>query len=354
MMKMVTKIIWMFIAIVSLMLSLKAPAPSAPVDPVTEPTENVFMTTYGNTQISAHRLGGDNAPENTLAAVKDCLENAEENPFDYFEMDVQLTRDDEIVVYHSLYLDELSDAAEHFGKENTTVFSKTYAELRELNLGEYFKDNDGNKPYQGLRGDDIPEDVKISKVEEIIDYIETAAPGKYMYTLEIKYPHPWAPTMVDKLVALLEERGMLDRVIIGSFWPDVNDYIVRKYDGKVNRAAGVFEIVDLYASYMRDLELNPDEIKYSVLQLPYYNDELPLSDVFDDTPYIVKLVGKFATADFIAYCHKYNLAVQFWTINGEDDMLNLRLAGADAIMSDRPDRANRVYNTYPIDEPFNR
>lgn len=338
-------------ALVSLVIPLKNPTPKAPEVPVTVQTSNPFMSTYGNTQISAHRLGKGNAPENTVAAVRACLDEAESVPFDFFEMDLQITKDGELVVYHSLFLDEVSDSAEHFGRKNTTVFSKTYAQLRELNMGEFFVYN-GTAPYKGLRGDDIPDEIRISKLTEIVDYIENEAPGKYKYTMEIKYPHPWAPEMVDKLYTILKDRDMLDRVIVASFWPDVNDYITRKYDGKMIRAAGVFETMALYTHFKLDDEIDTSKLKYSVLQLPFYNDDLPLSGMFGTDPVRVKLIGNLGSADFIAYCHKYNIAIQFWTINGQADMLELRLAGADAVMTDHPDRVYTNYQRFSIDEPL--
>lgn len=345
------RIIRIIMALVSLIIPLKNPTPKAPENPVTAQTSNPFMSTYGNTQISAHRLGKGNAPENTLAAVRACLDDAQNNPFDFFEMDLQITKDGELVVYHSLYLDEVSDSAEHFGKKNTTVFSKTYAQLRELNMGESFRYN-GETPYKGLRGEDIPDEIRISKLTEIVDYIESEVPGEYRYTMEIKYPHPWAPKMVDKLYTILKERDMLDRVIVASFWPDVNDYITRKYDGKIIRAGGVFEAMALYTHYKLGDKIDTSKLKYSVLQLPFYYDDMPLSDLFGNDPKRIKLIGNIGSADFIAYCHKYNIAVQYWTINGQTDMLELRLAGADAVMTDHPDRVNSVYGRFSIDEPL--
>ncbi len=301
-----------------------------PVSPVTEQTENQFMSTYGNTQISAHRLGKGNAPENTMMAVKECLNLAEKYTVDYLEMDLQITKDGELVVYHSLYLDEKSNSAELFGKKNTTVFSKTYNELRGLNMGEYFQKN-GKYPYRGLRGNDIPDDLKITKIEDIFDYVESVAPGKFKYTVEIKYPHPWAPKMIDKLYNILKERNLTDRVIVASFWPDAQYYLIKNYTGKLYRSAGPFEIFKLYKSYLTDEHIDKNDITYSVLQIPYYEDD----------GYF--FIGNFGKSDFVEYAHKYGIAVQYWTVSSVQDMLDLRTIGADAIMTDHVDRASKTY-----------
>ncbi len=287
-----------------------------------------FLPDYGDMLVAAHRTGKGNAPENTLMSIKSCLE-AENYNIDIFEMDLQLTSDGELVLYHSLYLDENSDAAEHFGKNNITVFSKTYAQLRELNMGEKFKS--GNKyPYAGLRGDDIPEDLRIVSAADAFDCIEKAGEGKYRYIVEIKYPTPWAPSMVDKLYKLLEERGMADRVIVGSFWPDVAKYIDRHYSGKLLRSAGPFEIIDFYGSYTRNEQLNKEDIKFMALQLPYYEDDGRFT------------VGNLGKTEFIEYAHKYGISVQYWTVNNTTDMADLRRGGADVIMTDYPGRAYDV------------
>ena len=286
-------------------------------------TGDYFLPDYGETLVAAHRSGKGNAPENTLAAVKNCLQS-DERP-DIFEMDIQLTKDDELVLYHSLWVDEKSDAAEHFGHKNIPVFSKTYAELRELNFAETFK-KDGVYPYAGLRGDDIPDDVKIVKVADVFDTIEAAAPGQFRYIVEIKYPFPWAPKMVDKLYDILSERNMTDRVIIGSFWNDVGHYIDNHYAGKLMRSANPFEIVDFYGCAMRNEELKKEDIKFMSLQMPYY---------WDDGLLLVANLGKTKLID---YAHKYDISVQYWTVDKPEDAETLIYNGADVLMSDHPER----------------
>ena len=292
-------------------------------------TGNYFLPDYGDTLVAAHRSGKGNAPENTLAAVKNCLQS-DERP-DIFEMDIQLTKDGELVLYHSLWVEEKSDAEEHFGHKYIPVFSKTYDELRELNFGETFK-KDGEYPYAGLRGDDIPDDVKIVKVEDVFDTIEAAAPGEFRYIVEIKYPHPWAPKMVDKLYNILSERNLTDRVIIGSFWNDVGHYIDNHYAGKLMRSANPFEIVDFYGCAMRGDELNREDIKFMSLQMPYY---------WDDGILLVSNLGK---TKFIDYAHKYGISVQYWTVDKPEDAETLIYNGADVLMSDHPERIYDILN----------
>ncbi|MBR5428586.1 MAG: hypothetical protein IK118_09580 [Clostridia bacterium] len=287
-------------------------------------TGEYFLPDFGNPLISSHRSGKGAAPENTLMAIKSNLIYADSGSA-IMEMDVQLTKDGQIVLYHSLYLDEKSDSAEYFGRKNTCVFMKTYDELRGLNLGEYFKVGD-EYPYQGLRGDDIPDEIRITRLSDVFACIEAEAPGVFRYIIEVKYPHPWAPKIVDGIYELIKQYDMADRVIVASYWPDVTDYIDNHYRGEIQRSANPFEIVDFYGCYTRNDDLSKEDFKYMALQMPYYHKDGKL------------LVSNLGKASFIDYAHKYGLSVQYWTIDRVDDAQYLTSVGADLLMTNYPER----------------
>ena len=313
--------------------TLSPPPAEEPQNPNVN-TGDYFRPDYGHTLISSHRSGKGAAPENTLLAIKSNLIYAETGSA-VIEMDVQLTKDGEIVLYHSLYLDEMSNSAEVFGRKNTTVFSKTYEELRQLNMGEYFKTEDGY-PYQGLRGDAIPDDIRITRLADVFACVEAAAPGRFRYIVEVKYPHPWAPKLVDGIWDLIEQYDMADRVVAASFWPDVSKYIDRHFAGRMQRSANPFEIVDLYGCYTRGDDLSNEDFKYTALQMPYYWENGKLK------------VGNLGRAGFIDYAHKYGLSVQYWTIDRPDDARALAAAGADLLMTNYPDRIREAL--YPTED----
>lgn len=312
--------------IIAGLMCLSSFTPPTPEDPtvLNKDTGNYFLPDYGNTLISSHRSGKGAAPENTLMAItSNMVYAASESAI--IEMDVQLTKDGEIVLYHSLFLEEMSDSEEYFGHKYVPVFAKTYDELRNLNMGEYFKQDD-EYPYQGLRGDDIPDDIRITALKDVFACIESQHPGKFRYIIEVKYPHPWAPKIVDGIYDMMKEYDMADRVILASFWPDVSYYIDKNYAGEIQRSANPFEIVDFYGKYTRNEDLSETEIKFFTLQLPYYWDEGLL------------LVANLGKASFIDYAHKYGISMQYWTINKPEDARALAAAGADLLMTDYPDR----------------
>lgn len=56
------------------------------------------------------------------------------------------------------------------------------------------------------------------------------------------------------------------------------------------------------------------------------------------TDYTVNL----GTSRLVNYAHKHDIAVQYWTINDPDEMTYLQSIGADAIMTDVPDKGAQV------------
>ena len=53
-----------------------------------------------------------------------------------------------------------------------------------------------------------------------------------------------------------------------------------------------------------------------------------------------------ATEHFVNTAHRHNLAVHYWTIDDEADMLHLIEIGADGIMTNYPHRLQAVYDAY--------
>src|SRR5699024_1955117 len=88
--------------------------------------------------VVAHRGGMGLAPERTVAA----FDKASEFNVDGFEVDVRMTKDEEIVVFHAAYVDRTSNGP---GR----VSNMTLDELRALAFGYHFRDVEGNHPFRG-------------------------------------------------------------------------------------------------------------------------------------------------------------------------------------------------------------
>ena len=303
-----------------------APLPRTEPTVKNKDTGEFFLPDYGNTLVAAHRMGKSLAPDNTMLAVKRCLESSRQP--DVIESDVQITSDGELVLYHDLFLEKRSDSEKVFGRKYVTTFSKTYAELRKLNMGEKYETG-GEHPYAGLQGDDLPDDLRIPKVADMFDYVESVAPGQFRYILEIKFPFPWAPKIINKLYKILDERDLTDRVIVASFWPDVSYYIDLRYSGKMMRSANPLEVLDFYGCFKRNVDLSNEEFPFMALQMPYY---------WDDDRLMLANLGQTA---FIDYAHKYGISVQYYTLSRTEDIQGLGIGGADLLMTDSP---NKVFS----------
>lgn len=288
---------------------------------VTDTARNPYIVPTGKTMISAHRSGGGIAPENTLRAFKNCVES-ESFSVDIFEFDLHITKDGQLILLHDDNFDRTSNSEEVFGREGVLPSEKTYDELLTLNLGEHFTTDSGETPYQGLRGDEIPEDLKVVRLQDIFDYLEPY--GHYSFIIEIKDGDDLGRRAADALYAVLKEYDMLSRAVVGTFHGEISAYMDETYPDML-RSAGIREVVDFYFSSLLGIEHADDYYKFAALQIP-------------DDDYVFNL----GTSRLVNYAHKYNIAVQYWTINDPEDIQWLASIGADAIMSDNPDMAYSV------------
>jgi glycerophosphoryl diester phosphodiesterase len=144
-------------------------------------SENKFV------HICGHRGYSIAAPENSLSA----LEAAKEAGATTCEIDIVLTKDEEIVVCHDLSLERISNG-------HGLIANKTVEEIQGLDAGSWFSEEFANEPIPTLR--------------ETLEY----ARGNLGLVIEIK-ERQRVDKLIEKLGVLLEETGMLEDVIIISF-----------------------------------------------------------------------------------------------------------------------------------------
>lgn len=290
-------------------------------EPEAYPVTNQYITELGETDILAHRAGKRLFPQGTMMAFEGCI-NSEKFKTDFFEFDVQLTKDEELIILHDETLDEVSNAAEHFGKTDNYPADYTYEELSELNMGEYFKNADGIALYQGLRGDDIPDNLRILTARDALTYVENN--GDYYYSIEIKIGGEAGVRAADILYGILTDMNLLDKVIVASFDKDVILYLEEAYPD-ICRTAYNVEAAGLFFDALFGIERPDGYYKFDVLQVP-------------PDRYIVNM----GTSRLVNYAHKNNIAVMYWTINDTEKMKFLQSIGADGIITDAPDAAYDV------------
>lgn len=300
--------------------------PNTPVETFPD-SANPYITEYLSPDIAAHRSGAGVAPQNTMMAFENIVENAHGNGVTTLEFDVQITADGELILHHDLTYDSTSNAVEEFGRENVYVSSLTYEEARVLNMGENFK-ADGEYPYRGLRGDEIPDNLRVVRCDDVIDYVEANAAGEYNYVIEIKSMGANGRKAADKLYEIIVSRGMQDKVIWSTFDPTLSAYMKSNYS-EIARTADAIEAIQFYFYFRMGWDLSDVNPTYVALQIPYG------SSAFDN---IINL----GTREMINYAHSYDIALQYWTINDEDEARTLVENGADCIMTDYPQTVYEV------------
>lgn len=291
--------------------------------PLKEEMTNPFIKTE-KTFVSAHRSGADIAPENTMMAFQYCVQNENFN-VDTFEFDLHITKDNKLILLHDDTLDRTTNAKDEFGYEKVKPSEKTFEELKVLNFGENFETPDGKYPYRNLRGNDIPENLKVVLLEDVLDYLESN--GDFTYIIEIKDKGENGFKAADELYRILTERKLLQKVVFGTFNGDVTKYVDDNYPDML-RSSSIVEVVLFYLAAAYNIDLNEGFYKFDALQIP-------------TNQYGILMLG---SERVINYAHRHNLAVQYWTINEEDEIKRLSEIGADCIMSDVPDLAYDVIN----------
>lgn len=272
----------------------------------------------GTPAICAHRAAGGLFPENTMAAISYCASESAPR-IDYIEFDLRLSSDGVPMLIHDASPARSSDLQDVFGRSDIYVSQLTCAQLRQLNFGAKFTAPDGSMPYAGLKGDDVPEDLRILTFDNMLDFLEAHRGFKYIVECKDKGDH--GCHAVDLVCRRLLERHLEDRVIMCSFDQVLLDHIDRNYP-TVSRGASSDETRKFVTAALggkKDFSAS-----YDVVFLPYGAS---------------KRTGYINTAShrIIDYAHRHNIAVAYWTVNDVKDMANVRKLGADILITDRPD-----------------
>jgi glycerophosphoryl diester phosphodiesterase len=262
--------------------------------PSAEPEHDLSLQKTIRPLVIAHRGGGGLWPENTLLA----FERARDLGVDMIETDVHSTADGVLVVMHDAAVDRTTGAT---GRLNDL----TLAEIKKLDAG-YRWSADGMKtfPWRG-RGLTVP----------TLDEVFTSLPDM-RFNIE---PKQEKPSLAKPLCRMIREKGMVDKVTVGSFRQTVLDEFRRECPEVITSAspAEVSEFVGVYKS-KRDAAYRP---LMRALQVPEYIGGMRVID-----------------KDFVEAAHLRNLQVHVWTVNEKESMRRLIGIGVDGIMTDYPDR----------------
>lgn len=241
------------------------------------------------TLVWAHRGASGYAPENTMPA----FELADEQGADGIELDVQMTRDGELVVIHDERIDRTGDGVGF-------VKDFTYAELARLNFNKKFPEYGRvqiptlKEVYQWIKGTDLTVNVEIKTGEIFYDNIE------------------------ERVLELSERMGVADRVIYSSF----NHYTVQRLkqiDETVRTGMLYSDGIVCPVTYAEAV-LGADALHPALYNLQY--------------------------PKFMESCRRAGKKVHVWTVNKEEDMRYVLEQKVDAMITNYPDRGRVLTEQY--------
>lgn len=232
----------------------------------------------------AHRGFSGRYPENTLLA----FEKAMEIGVDGIELDVQLTKDGEVVIIHDEKIDRTTD-----GKGN--VIDYTYEELQKF---------DASYIYKGKVG--------FNKIPTLREYFDLIKESNIVTNIELKTGIFEYLGIEKKVLDIIKEYHMEKRVIISSF----NHY-----------------------SVLRIKKIAP-QIKCGFLSETWIIDSGRYTKNFNVECYHPQF--SMLTKDVVGELKSFGIEINTWTVNEEKDIRDLILKGVDILIGNYPDLTKRI------------
>jgi len=267
------------LGVAALVLTMGPVCTDAKAPPREKARERPFLAAAPPVSNIAHRGASGLAPEHSRRAYELALEQGA----DVLELDLRLTSDRVLFVAHDRTLKRTLGLEQAFA-------DVTAAELR------------------AIAGARAPLD---------IDEVLERYPG-VRFNLELKDDMLEAASA---LAQVITRHGAEERVLVASAHRRVLTAFRSATGGAVATSAATREALDYYICYLMERTC---PTAYSALQLP-----------------AIGVLG-LTRAAFVARAHERGLVVHFWTVDEPERMRALIDAGADGIMTNRPDVLARV------------
>lgn len=307
----------------------------------------------------AHRGGAGLQPENTLAAFRDAIARG----CDGAELDVQLSRDGEVIVFHDYRLtpDFTRDDEGYYLKRPTP-------RLKDLSLLELQSYDIGRADPASIYAVEhakvqFRDGERVPVLGDVIALAQTAAKPFHLF-IELKTSFAQRDLSADpvelaeKIVALLKEKNYLDRAILVGFdWPGLLH--AKKIAPQIHCWFTTYA-QSWFAPSTPPLEDEPPaEPALQVLRQWAQKGNSPWAGGYDAVKYggsilkAIKAAGgdgwfpywRDATPAAINEAHALGLKVGAWTVNEPAAIRTLADNKIDAICSDRPDVVSEALGT---------
>ena len=235
-------------------------------------------------KVMAHRGYSGKYPENTMLA----FEEAAKTGADGIELDVQLTKDGQVVVIHDERIDRTTDGS-------GWVKDYTYEELKKFNAARVKGDQFGFQP--------------IPSFEE---YCVWAKNQSLFTNVELKTSIIYYPEIEEKTIALIRKYGLEDRIILSSF-NNASIVLCRQSDETIAGGFLVEKYVDNAGVYAR------------TCYVQYYHPNL-----------------EYLKEEHVRSCSQNGIGLNVWPLIEEEDMRRMKKWGVNSIITNYPDRGRAV------------
>lgn len=232
----------------------------------------------------AHRGFSSQFPENTMIA----FEQAYQIGADGLELDVQLTRDGEVVIFHDKMIDRMTNGS-------GTLSELTLKDVQSVSI-------------DGLMQDELPR----QKIPTLKEYLSWVHDKDFLTNIELKTLTGEDIGLESKVLKLIFEYGVEERVIISSFHRQ-NMARVKKQSPSIQTGLLVPGCNDHILKLTK--ELGMDYIHPHALSL-------------DET--------------LIEQAHHFELGINTWTVNELADLEKVANEGIHAVITDFPDLLKQV------------
>lgn len=231
------------------------------------------------TSITAHRGSSVDAPENTIAAFKLAIEQMA----DYIELDVQETKDGEVIVMHDKSF-----------KRTTGVSLNTW----NLNYNSVLRLDAGSYMGEEFAGEKVP---TLAEVFELCD-------GVIMLNIELKN-NGHNDTLVEKVVALIEQYDFENQCVLTS---TSLKFLKQVKEQNSNLKTG-YILSTAYGSFYEN-----DDVDFFSVSSGLLNEQ------------VVKSI------------HESGHEVHAWTVNSKAELERMKLLGVDNVITDYPVLAREI------------
>ncbi len=244
------------------------------------------MTLSRKIMIIAHRgVTYSGYPENSLPAFQAVLDEG----YDGVEMDVRLTKDKELVVFHDIRLERLTENG------HGMVRTKTLADLQKMKLKSEVVDT------------------RIPALSEVLALYQHSS---LLINVEIKSEFPLRGRIEQRVVDLIYHYGLQRKIIISSF----NPLVIRK----MQKVDPTLKTGFIYEKRMP--RLNQRLAKGLIVDSwhPNYNG---------------------VTETLVDKARESGCTVFPWTVNDEAEILRLKKLNVDGVITDFPKLAKKILKT---------